>query len=247
MFVHGGGWTLGSIASYDSVTRELARLIPAMVVSVDYRLAPEHPFPAGLDDAYTALQWIGAHIQGYGGDPTRIAIAGDSGGGNVSTVVAMKARHEGNVRVVQETLFYPSTNISSTDTQSYKAYGTGHLLTQKSVELFRGFYLPNKADWTNPYASPLLASDLSKMPQTLIITAGCDPLHDEGYAYAKKLEKAGVPVTYKNEPGLIHAFLNLFNYEPAITPYAEKSLQYAAVVMRKIFEHPSPGRVSLPY
>ncbi|MDM8354955.1 alpha/beta hydrolase [Pandoraea communis] len=236
MFIHGGGWTLGSVTSYDSITRELSRAIPAIVVSVDYRLAPEHPFPAGFDDAFAALQWIGGHIGEYGGDASRVAIAGDSGGGNLSVAVATRARHEGSIRVAQQILFYPSTNISSTATQSYKDFGERHLLTTRSVESFRDFYLPNVPDRTNTYASPLLAQDLKGMPRTLLVTAGCDPLRDEGYAFAERLEKAGVPVVYRNTPGLIHAFLNFFNQDPVISPYAQAVLDYAASVIRQRFE-----------
>jgi acetyl esterase len=231
LFFHGGGWVLGSPSSYDSVTRELARRIPALVLSVDYRLAPENPFPAAVQDANATLRWVSRHAQELGGDPTRLVVAGDSAGGNLAIVSAMRARAGEGPPVAMQVLFYPSTNISSTDSESYRQYGEGHSLTQKAVEKFREFYLPQAADWTRPEASPLLAEDLSGMPPTLLIGAGCDPLRDEGEAYARKLRHHGTPVTYRLEPQMIHAFLNLYNLEPACSPYAEAVLHYAAGVI----------------
>jgi acetyl esterase len=130
-------------------------------------------------------------------------------------------------------LFYPSTNISSTDHESYRQYGEGHLLTRRAVEQFREFYLPRSADWTHPDASPLLANDSHCPPPTLLIGAGCDPLRDEGEAYVRKLRAAGAKVSYRLEPRLIHSFLNLYNIDPDCSPYAERVLGYAAGVVRQ--------------
>ena len=232
IFFHGGGWVLGSARSYDSVTRELARRIPALVLSVDYRLAPENPFPAAVHDADAVLRWVSRHAQELGGDPARIVVAGDSGGGTLAIVSTMRARADEGSSAAMQLLFYPSTNISSTDYESYRQYGKEHLLTQKAVEKFRGLYLPEPGDWTRPEASPLLAEDLSGMPPTLIIGAGCDPLRDEGEAYARKLRHHGAKVAYRLEPQLIHAFLNLYNIEPACSPYVEAVLGYAAGEIR---------------
>ncbi|HWQ90415.1 MAG TPA: alpha/beta hydrolase [Clostridia bacterium] len=233
LFFHGGGWMLGSPSSYDSVTRELARSIPALVLSVDYRLAPENPFPAAVYDADATLGWVSRHAQELGGDPARIVVAGDSAGGTLAIASVMRARGANASPVAMQVLFYPSTNISSTDYESYRQYGEGHLLTHRAVEKFREFYLPEQADWTRPETSPLLAEDLSGMPPTLLIGAGCDPLRDEGEAYARKLRQHGTPVTYRLEPQLLHAFLNHYNIEPACSPYAGAVLGYAAGVIRK--------------
>jgi acetyl esterase len=135
-----------------------------------------------------------------------------------------------------QVLFYPSTNASSTDYGSYREFGANHVLTRKAVETFREFYLPDRADWKRPEASPLLSEDLSDMPQTLIVAAGCDPLRDEGKAYAQRLLSDSVPVTYHVEPGMIHGFLNFFNLHPACSPYAEATLGYAAGFIRQVVQ-----------
>ncbi len=236
VFIHGGGWTLGSLETYDSIARGLANAAAALVVSVDYRLAPTFPFPAGLNDVYDVLHWLHQHAAELKGDPRRLAVAGDSGGGNLATVAAMKARDLEDFQVIAEALFYPSTNISSTETASYKEFGTNYPLTKKSVELFRGFYLPQPTDWKNPYASPLLAEDLHNMPATFLVTAGCDELRDEGRDYAAKLARAGVPVAFKNEPGMMHAYLNYYNYDKEGTPYGETTLRQAGEFLRKEFQ-----------
>ncbi|MGV3278117.1 alpha/beta hydrolase [Rickettsiales bacterium LUAb2] len=228
VFVHGGGWTLGNPTTYDSVTRALANYIPAIVVSIDYRLAPENPYPAATTDVMGVLNWLASNADKINGDATRLAIAGDSGGGNLATVAALKTIDNPNIHILQETLFYPSVNIAKTDTDSYKQFGKNYLLTKKSVETFRSFYLPNKLDWNNEDVSPLQAKNLKGMPSTLIITAGCDPLRDEGHAYAVKLANFNVPVTYMNEEGMIHAFLNFYNYDRDLTPYGDNALKKAA-------------------
>jgi acetyl esterase len=150
VFHHGGGWALGNPSTYDSVTRALARQIPALVLSVDYRLAPENPFPAAMHDADTVLQWVSRHAEEFGGDATRIVVAGDSAGGTLATVAARHARAQDEPSVVLEVLFYPSLNISSLNYDSYRQFGKDHLLTQNAVERFREFSLPNSSDWTLP-------------------------------------------------------------------------------------------------
>jgi acetyl esterase len=212
VYYHGGGWTLGSLATYDSLCRALARGSGSIVVSVDYRLAPEHPFPAAVEDAHLALEWVARNAADLGGDSHRLAVGGDSAGGTLATVVARRARQE-QVPLAYQALFYPSTDVSRTDWPSYQQYGQGYWLTTRAVETFRNFYLPVPNLWRHPDASPLLApdEDLRSLPQTLIMTAGCDVLRDEGRAYADRLAALGVPVTYRLEPWLIHAGLNLFN------------------------------------
>lgn len=243
IYVHGGGWTLGSIVTYDSLTRMLANKLPAVVVSVDYRLAPEHPFPTGLNDVYLAVVWIARNAQQIGGDPERIVIAGDSSGGNHAAVVSMRARKL-KLPIVFQALFYPSTNISTTDTASYREYGEGYWLTRKAVEAFRSFYLPNREHWDNPQASPLLTSsdDLKWSPPTLVLTAGCDPLREEGKAYADRLKACGVTVTHQPENDMIHGFLGLVNtplYNDA-SQLAEARLDKAVTVIRDALA-PKPG------
>jgi acetyl esterase len=212
VYYHGGGWTLGSIATYDSLCRALARGSGAVVVSVDYRLAPEHPFPAAVEDAHLALEWVVRNADDLGGDVRRLAVGGDSAGGNLATVVALRARKE-QLPVAFQVLFYPSTDLSRTDYPSYQQYGQDHWLTTQAVEMFRGFYVPDPRQWRHPEVSPLLApeEDLRLLPPALVMTPGCDPLRDEGRAYADRLQALGVPVTYRLEPELIHASLSLFN------------------------------------
>jgi acetyl esterase len=212
VYYHGGGWSLGSVASYDSLCRALARAAGVVVVSVDYRLAPEHPFPAAVEDAELALWWVARNAERLGADPGRLAVGGDSAGGNLAIVVALRAQKEGPP-VAFQALFYPSTDLSRTDYPSYRQYGEGHWLTTRAVEAFRDFYLPDPRDWARPEVSPLLADDddLRRLPPALVMTAGCDPLRDEGHAYAERLRALGVPVEYRLEPELIHAGLSLLN------------------------------------
>lgn len=212
LYAHGGGWTLGSIATYDSIARELANRIPAVVILPEYRLAPECPFPAALDDVRLVLEWLGRNVADLAVDPARLAVAGDSAGGTLATVVAWQARQVG-LNVAFQALFYPCTDLSSTATASYEQYGEGHWLTRRAVEAFRDFYLPDRRDWTRPEASPLLAGEeeLQCSPPALIVTCGCDPLRDEGEAYAQRLRAMGVPVRYRLEEAMIHACLGLCN------------------------------------
>jgi acetyl esterase len=212
VYYHGGGWTLGSLATYDSLCRGLARGTGALVVSVDYRLAPEHPYPAAVEDAHLALEWVIRNADSYGGDAGRLGLAGDSAGGTLATVVARRARREQHP-VTFQALIYPSADVTRTDYPSFAQYGEGHWLTTRSVETFRSFYLPDARDWRHPDVSPLLApdEDLRNLPPALIVTAGCDPLRDQGQAYADRLSSLGVPVTHRLEPEMIHAAMNLFN------------------------------------
>jgi acetyl esterase len=212
VYYHGGGWALGSLATYDNLCRALARGSGALVVSVDYRLAPEHPFPAAVEDAQLALWWVARNADLLGVDLRRLAVGGDSAGGNLATVVALRARKE-QLPVAFQALFYPSTDIARTDYPSYRQYGEGHWLTTRACETFRSFYLPDPRDWRRPDASPLSAGDdeLRLLPPALVMTPGCDPLRDEGRAYADRLQALGVPVEYRLEPAMIHGCLNLFN------------------------------------
>jgi acetyl esterase len=235
VYYHGGGWTLGSLATYDSLCRALARGSGGLVVSVDYRLSPEHPFPAALEDAHLALEWVARNADLLGGDAQRLAVGGDSAGGALATVVARQARRE-QLPVVCQALFYPSTDLSRTDRPSYRQYGEGYWLTTRAVEIFRSFYVPDPCWWPHPDASPLLASDadLRLLPPTLLMTAGCDVLRDEGQEYADRLAALGVPVTYRLVPELIHAGLNLFNsaFYPDASRRVEPIVDSLASAMR---------------
>jgi acetyl esterase len=252
VYYHGGGWALGSIATYDSLTRALTNKIPALVISVDYRLAPEQPFPTAVDDAYLAIEWVARNAEDLRGDSTRIAVAGDSAGGTLATVVALKAKKAG-IPVVYQALFYPSVDIGNTDYASYGEYGHGFLLTKKAVETFRMFYLPNVRDWNSAEASPLRASnaEIGLLPPALILVAGCDVLRDEGLAYARKLRDNRVPVTCWTKKGMIHGFLSFYNnpLSPAASRLVEPVLDDAAAEIRIALaagNRPTPGQSNSP-
>lgn len=208
VYYHGGGWVVGSIETHDNVTRYLAEASGGIVVSVDYRLAPENPFPAAVDDAYAALQWVSGNAESLGGDPSRITVAGDSAGGNLSAAVSLRSRDRNGPKIQCQALIYPVTDISSLDTESYNDFATGFFLTKEGMEWFRSHYLPKTEDRVDPYASPLLARDHSNLPPAVVITAEFDPLRDEGEAYAEKLREAGVPVKVVRYDGVIHGFVS---------------------------------------
>ncbi len=209
VYFHGGGWVVCSLNSHDVPCHALARGTPAVVIAVDYRLAPEHPFPAAVDDAYAAVRWVSANAEQLGVDPSRLIVCGDSAGGNLATVAAMRARDEQGPAIATQVLIYPVTNLTSLDTASYEEFADGYHLTKPAMEWFRGHYTPVAESRSDPHASPLLAKDLSGLPPALVITAECDVLRDEGETYAKRLQEAGVPVTLTRYPGLIHPFFSL--------------------------------------
>ena len=201
-YLHGGGWTIGSIESFDTVVRALANASGAIVASVGYRLAPEAPFPAGLDDALCAVCWLAGCAEELGADPGRLAIAGDSAGGNLATVVARRLHGEVDLRL--QALIYPVTDAGC-NTPSYRAFGEGHGLTAASMQRFWNVYLDG-ADGLHPDASPLRAEDLAGSPPALVVTADHDPLRDEGEAYAEALRTAGVDVQARRIAGVVHGF-----------------------------------------
>jgi acetyl esterase len=202
VYLHGGGWALGTIESFDTVVRALANASGAIVASVGYRLAPEAPFPAGLDDALCAVRWLAGHAAELGADPERLAIAGDSAGGNLATVAARRLRGEIDLRL--QALIYPVTDAGC-NTPSYRAFGEGHGLTAASMQRFWNLYLDG-ADGLHPDASPLRADDLAGSPPALVVTADHDPLRDEGEAYAEALREAGVRVDVRRVAGTVHGF-----------------------------------------
>jgi len=208
VYFHGGGWTIGSVEQFDPIARQIANATSAIVVSVDYRLAPEHPFPAPLDDCWRALLWTAKNAAGFGGDGSRLAVMGDSAGGNLAAVCALLARDEGGPDLAMQVLVYPVVD-SVLDTPSYRANGEGHLLTRADMEWFFSCYLGSGADPADWRISPLRAPDLRGVAPAVVITAEFDPLCDEGGAYARRLVEAGVPVVNLPYDGMIHAFFGL--------------------------------------
>lgn len=205
-YFHGGGWVLGSIETHDGSCRALANRAGSLVVSVDYRLAPEHTWPAAPNDCFAATQWLAEHAGDLGGDPSRLAVAGDSAGGNLAAVVALMARDAGGPPLRFQLLIYPAVDARM-KWESIDENATGYFLTKADMEWFYGHYSAlDPSDWR---VSPYLASDLSNLPPALVITAEFDPLRDEGEAYAKRLEEAGVPVTLTRYDGQIHGFFGM--------------------------------------
>ena len=207
VFYHGGGWTLGTLDSVGGVCRELAARAGCVVVSVDYRLAPKHPFPAPLDDAYAALEWATETAGAFGGDPERVSVAGTSAGGNLAAAVALRARDFDGPDIAAQHLLYPMTD-RHTSRRSYDEHGDGPLLTRADVEWFWDNYCRSPVDAANPYAS-VLRADHADLPPATVVTAGHDPLRDEGRAYADSLADAGTPVEHLQYPSMAHGFLSL--------------------------------------
>ena len=225
VWFHGGGWVLGDLEGADLNCRELASRSGAVVVSVDYRLAPEHRFPAALDDSYAATVWAAKHAAELGADGSRLAVGGDSAGGNLAAVVALRARDENGPRIGFQLLVYPVTD-QRYETTSYHDNADGYLLTRDGMIWFWDHYLGPDGDGNHPHASPLRAADLSGLPAAHVITAEYDPLRDEGEAYAKRLQEAGVATSQIRYDGQIHAFFGMLGIlddaDRATTESAEK-------------------------
>ena len=207
-YFHGGGFVLCDLDSHDSTCRGLTNAAQCVVVSVDYRLAPEAPFPAAPEDCYAATRWVAENAPELDGDPARHAVAGDSAGGNLAAVVALMARDRGGPALVHQLLIYPVTDHSF-DTPSYLDNAEGYFLTREMMQWFWGHYLKSEADGMQALASPLRADDLSNLPSATVITAEFDPLRDEGEAYAARLEASGVPTELVRYEGMIHGFFGM--------------------------------------
>ena len=209
VFFHGGGWVLCDLDTHEITCRQLANGTDAVVVSVDYRLAPEHRFPAAVEDAYAATTWAHAHAAELGADPTRLAVAGDSAGGNLAAAVPLMARDRGGPPIIFQVLVYPALERSF-DTASYRENAEGYFLTALQMRWYWEQYLGDDDDAaTHPYAAPLRATSLRGLPPAHIVTAEYDPLRDEGEAYGRRLEEAGVPADVRRYDGMFHGFFSL--------------------------------------
>ena len=230
VYCHGGAFRHGDFEAYENVCRVLAGEAGCRVIAVDYRRAPEHPFPAAVEDCAAALAWIEANATTLGIDPNRIAIGGDSAGGNLAAVVAQAAAKTGEPRVLFQLLLFPVTDLGSTRS-SMSSFAEGYNLDRDALEYCYGLYAP-KESWSDPRVSPLLASDLKGLPPAFVMLAECDPLHDEGLAYAEKMRAAGAAVAVSDWPGTIHDFVL---YE-AVLPQARAALLEAAHALKTAFE-----------
>ncbi len=226
VYFHGGGFTIGSIPGYDATLRALANASGCVVVSVDYRLAPEHPFPAGFEDCYAATQWIAEHAASLGGDAGALAVGGDSAGGNLAAAVTIRARDEGGPTIAFQLLIYPTTDGDITR-GSYVAYGEGHLLTTELCLWFNKQYVPAGSEHDVRHRV-LHEGSHANLPPAHVLVAECDPLYDEAEAYAQKLRAAGVPTTFESYPGMIHGF---FNYS-GMLDQSRKAVNDAGTVLR---------------
>jgi len=227
IFFHGGGFVLCDLDTHDPIARYCSLHADAIVVSVDYRLAPEHKFPAAVDDSYAAVSWVAAHADELGGDAHRIAVAGDSAGGNLATVVCQLAKERRGPAIAFQALFYPVVDLDpKAPFPSRAEFGGGdYFLSTRDIAWFNSQYLTDLVfDIRDSRASPMRARDLSGLPPALIVTAGCDPLCDEGEAYAERLKAAGVPVEYRCFEGTIHVFLS---FAPVI-PAGDEGLAFIA-------------------
>jgi acetyl esterase len=230
VFYHGGGWVIGDLYTHDGICRSITNAAGCMVASVDYRLAPEFRYPVAVEDSYAGLTWVVDNAGRLGIDARRVAVGGDSAGGNLAAVVALMARERGGPALTQQTLIYPVTN-NDLDTPSYHENATGFLLTRDGMRWFWRHYLARDEQGQEPYASPLRASSLAGLPPALVITAGCDPLRDEGEAYAARLRDAGVPVTLTRYEGIFHGFIRMTRLHDK----AKAALDEIAGSLRKAF------------
>jgi acetyl esterase/lipase len=208
VFYHGGGWVIGDLYTHDGICRSIVNAAGCAVASVDYRLAPEFKYPTPVEDSYAGLLWVAANATRLGLDPARIAVGGDSAGGNLAAVMALLARDRHGPRLLLQVLIYPVTNHDF-GTVSYRENATGFVLGTEDMRWFWRHYLAREEQGREPLASPLLAKSLADLPPALVVTAGCDPLRDEGEAYAVRLRDAGVAVTLTQYAGMFHGFLRM--------------------------------------
>jgi len=227
VYYHGGGWVIGDLDTHDGVCRFLADHGGCRVLSIDYRLAPEHPFPAPLEDALAAFEWAAEHADELGADPERIAVGGDSAGANLSAAVCLRTRDGDGPRPAMQLLLYPPTDAAGGQV-SRELFAEGFLLTRADMQWFEDHYLPDGCDHEDPRVSMMRAANVSGLPPAYLATAGFDPLRDEGEIYAERMREAGVKVVLRRHPGLIHGFANL----TAICPSARAAMHEAAGALR---------------
>jgi acetyl esterase len=227
IFFHGGGFVVGGLSSHDGLCRQLAAEGGFCVAAVDYRLAPEHPWPAAVDDALAATQWIAQEAAGLGLDAGKLAVGGDSAGAMLAAIVTQKLRGKGGVALAYQLLMFPNTQTGG-QTRSLSEFGSGHFLERQMMEHFFALYLPPGTDREDPSVSPLKAKDFTGLPPAYVMLGGYDPLHDEGLAYAEKLRAAGVAVEVADYPGLVHCFI----YLQTVLPEASAAMTSAARAVR---------------
>lgn len=231
LFFHGGGWVLCSLDTHDGTARRLCNHAGAIVVSVDYRLAPEHPFPAAAEDCLAATGWAFENAEAIGGDPSRVAVSGDSAGGNLAAAVALMARDRGGPALVHQLLVYPATDARC-DSPSMRDNGEGYLLSAAAMRWFWGHYLgADAAQVAHAYASPIRADSLAGLPPATILTAEFDPLCDEGEAYGLRLQQAGVDCEVRRFDGVTHGFFGMHD----LLPKAREAVELAATRLRRAF------------
>jgi acetyl esterase len=229
VFFHGGGWVICGLESHDGPCRALTNKVGCVTVSIDYRLAPEHKFPAGVEDCFAATKWVAEHAGELNVDATRLAVGGDSAGGNLSAVIAQLARDAGGPKIALQLLIYPATE-AELDTYSHKTF-TDYFLTKEDINWFWGHYLRSPADRQNRRVAPALAKSLVGLPPALIITAEFDPLRDEGEAYGEKLRAHGVPVSVTRYEGMIHGFFSMYE----VLDKGKQAIEESAAALRIAF------------
>jgi len=231
LYFHGGGWVVCSIETHDAWSRHITNKIGCVVVSVDYRQAPEHKFPAAVDDCYAATHWVATHAALCNGDGGRIAVAGDSAGGTLATVVCLLARDQGGPPLVYQVLITPATDYYNLASPSYRDNAIGYGMDTADVVWLMDFYLPRGVDRDDPRAFPLRAKDLSGLPPALVMTAQYDSLRDDGDLYASRLQESGVPVTWSRYEGMIHNFPLAY----AVLDRGEQAVNEMADALRSAF------------
>jgi len=232
IYSHGGSWISGNLDTHDNVCRKLSQNTKAIVISVDYRLAPENHFPAGLNDVYNVLQWTNKNAKSIDGDESHIAIAGDSAGGNLSAAVCLMAKDKNGPRIACQVLIYPSTNIYELNTKSWSDFSNDFNISKEEMEKYISLYVPQKEDRKNPYASPLLAKQFNQLTDTLVITAEIDPLRDEGEAYDNKLKETGIQTEVIRFNGVTHGFITM----DKITDKADEALNQIYLYLQNKFQ-----------
>jgi len=232
VYYHGGGWVLGDLDSHDNICRQIAHKSGVAVVAVDYRLAPEHRFPAALDDAWAALAWVAGAAQELGIDAARIAVAGDSAGANLAAALSLLGRERGRPYPHAQVLIYPALDLSTLERDSIRDFAEGYFLTRERMDWFIAQYVPDAGTRINPLVSPLLAADHSGLAQALVITAEFDPLRDEGESYAAVLRRAGVDVRLQRFDGVIHGFVSMDRW----FRQADEATDLVAQFLRRSFD-----------